>query len=67
MTAPLLGVDSVDIAALQKKTVICQHCGSINTFLESDGAGSQESIEVVCLCGWRTDLGILEKGEETTE
>jgi len=57
----------IDLAALQKLTVICPHCGTTNTFLELEGVGSMESLDVVCLCGWRVDLGILEKGEETIE
>jgi len=46
----------MDTSVLAKKTVICRHCGSTNTFLESDGVGSQQRYEVVCLCGWRADL-----------
>ena len=43
-------------SVLENKTVICRHCGSTNTFVESDGVGSQQRYEVVCLCGWRAEL-----------
>ena len=49
----------MDTATLQKRTVICRHCGSTNTFVESDGVGSQQRYEVVCLCGWRAELKVV--------
>ena len=46
----------MDTAVLTKKNIVCRKCGSMNTFLESEGVGSQQRYEVVCLCGWRADL-----------
>lgn len=46
----------MDTTVLAKKNIVCRHCGAMNTFIESDGFGSRQRWEVVCLCGWRADL-----------
>ena len=54
----------MDTTVLAKKNIVCRHCGSTNTYLESDGIGSRQRWEVVCLCGWRADLNtVLEKSK----